>query len=120
MMIDEVAEDSRTEVRGLKETLNVDRQSTINIAGGYRDDRRGGRGGYGGGGGGGGFRDRGGEENHNNFGMRRDRRDSDRERGPERRPRQQEEFREATAGRYFIYLYLSLLIVDFNLLFIFF
>ena len=69
------------------------------IAGGYRDDRRG-RGGYGGGGGGGGGGYRGGEENHNNFGMRRDRRDSDRER-PERggRPhRGQEEFREATAG----------------------
>ena len=88
----------------------MDCQSTSNIAGGYRDDRRGGRGGggggggYGGGGGGGGYRDRGGEENHNNFGMRRDRRDSDRERGPERRPRAQEEFREATAGIvYFLY-----------------
>ena len=33
--------------------------------------------------------------------MRRDRRDSDRER-PERRPRQQEEFREATAGNLYL------------------
>lgn len=60
--------------------------------GGYRDDRRGGRGG--------GYRgDRGGEESHGNFGMRRDRRDSDRERGPGGRgpPRQGEDFREATA-----------------------
>ena len=85
------------EERGEGRGLNVDCRSTSNIAGGYRDDRRGGRGGYGGGGG---YRDRGGEENHNNFGMRRDRRDSDRERGPERRPRQQDEFREATAGKY--------------------
>merc|ERR1719454_482600 len=55
--------------------------------GGYRDDRRGGgRGGYRG------------DENHGNFGMRRDRRDSDRERGPGGRPpRQAEDFREATA-----------------------
>ena len=65
--------------------------STEYSPGGYR-----GRGGYGGGGGGG---YRGGEENHNNFGMRRDRRDSDRER-PERgrHQRQPDEFREATAG----------------------
>jgi len=64
--------------------------------GGYRrdDERRGGgRGGYGGGGGGGGYRD----ENHSNFGMRRDRRDSDRERGGERRRGPPEDFREATA-----------------------
>ena len=64
-----------------------------NLSGGYRDDRRGGRGG--------GYRgDRGGEESHGNFGMRRDRRDSDRERGPGGRgpPRQGEDFREATAG----------------------
>merc|ERR1712013_939566 len=64
--------------------------------GGYRDDRRGGGGGRGGYGGGGGYR--GGEENHSNFGMRRDRRDSDRERGGERRRGgPPEDFREATA-----------------------
>ena len=48
--------------------------------------------------GGGGYR--GGEENHSNFGMRRDRRDSDRERGGERRRGgPPEDFREATAGQ---------------------
>jgi len=38
-----------------------------------------------------------GEEEHSNFGMRRDRRDSDRERGGDRRGGPREDFREATA-----------------------
>ena len=66
------------------------------MLGGYRDDHRGGerRDGYGGGGGGG-FQD----EHHANFGMRRDRRDSDRERGGDRRGGGHEEFREPDPSR---------------------
>lgn len=62
--------------------------------GGGRGYGGGGGGGYGGGGGGRYDNDRGGQRDHQshpNFGMRRDRRDSDRQ-------RHQEEFREPTAG----------------------
>ena len=68
------------------------------FSGGYRDNHRGGehRDGYGGGGGGGGgFQD----DHHANFGMRRDRRDSDRERGGDRRGGGHEEFREPDPSR---------------------
>ena len=75
--------------------------SQNNFQGGYNRGGGGGRGGYGGGGG----YNRGGDENH--FGMRRDRRDSDRERGGHGGGRhgggghrQHEEFKEPTAGRF--------------------
>ena len=59
---------------------------------GYRNDRD--NDGYGGGGGGGyNRRGGGGQESHANFGMRRDRRDSDR-----RQQYNQEEFKEPSAG----------------------
>ena len=75
--------------------------------GGY-EGQGGGRGGYEGQGGGrGGYRDYGGgqrEQSHANFGMRRDRRDSDRQH--ERPP--YEELREATAGEWVRESYLDI------------